>query len=109
MDDDRDLREFLTEFLLSFGYDVATACDGAEAMQLVHELMPDIILVDLEMPICDGERFYRAIADGSSPVPWVLMMSGAPELPACAARLGIRYLAKPFNVAQLLSKLPPPR
>jgi CheY-like chemotaxis protein len=63
IDDNRQLRETLTEFLYLHGHDVRCAADGAEAMQVLARLEnpPAIILLDVMMPVLDGWDFLAAL------------------------------------------------
>jgi len=52
-DDDRNLR-LIKAMLLPMGYEVSTACDGAQALEVVEKILPDVILLDVMMPGMDG-------------------------------------------------------
>jgi CheY-like chemotaxis protein len=54
VDDFRDGRELLTEYLAFHGFQVAGAQNGREAVECARQIQPDIILMDLSMPILDG-------------------------------------------------------
>src|SRR5687768_15357853 len=74
VDDDLDIRETLTEILEDRGFDVITAANGLEALNLIRsaEAAPSVILLDLMMPVMDGygflEEYRRAPALASIPV-----------------------------------------
>ena len=53
-DDDKDFREIITAKLKSKGFAVKTASDGADAVMMAKELLPDLVLMDVEMPNKDG-------------------------------------------------------
>jgi CheY-like chemotaxis protein len=61
VDDERDVVEFLTDLLKDNGYAVTPAYDGAEAMALISQETPDLILLDLEMPKETGTGLYRKL------------------------------------------------
>lgn len=61
VDDYRDAREMYAEFLRFSGFDVVEACNGAEAIQRALETNPDIILMDLSLPIMDGWEATRRL------------------------------------------------
>jgi two-component system, cell cycle response regulator DivK len=64
IDDDDDTREMYAEVLRLEGFTVEGASDGQEALQKAVELLPDIIITDLYMPIMDGwETIRRLRAD----------------------------------------------
>ena len=61
VDDEKDIVEFLTQLLEDNGYEVKSANDGSEAMNLVQESKPDLILLDLQMPEETGTGLYRKL------------------------------------------------
>jgi CheY-like chemotaxis protein len=61
VDDEKDIVEFLTQLLEDNGYTVRSAFDGLEAMKLVQEKKPDLILLDLQMPEETGTGLYRKL------------------------------------------------
>ncbi len=54
-------RELLRELLEMRGYTVVEACDGAEALKMIEETQPDILLLDIGMPVLDGFGVVRAL------------------------------------------------
>ncbi len=52
-------RELLRELLEARGYSVSEACNGQEALEKIDEVKPDILLVDIGMPVLDGYGFVR--------------------------------------------------
>jgi CheY-like chemotaxis protein len=61
VDDDEDSRTVAAEYLAFRGYRVATAEDGLAAVNLAVELLPDLVLIDLAMPVMDGCEATRRI------------------------------------------------
>ena len=61
VEDDRDVCDAIRESLEDAGYRVCAASNGADALALLRDLgaMPDLILLDLMMPVMDGERFLE--------------------------------------------------
>jgi DNA-binding response OmpR family regulator len=105
VDDDPELVESVRIALLSHGYEVLVACDGAEALSRVERDHPDLMLLDLVMPRRSGltvlDRMHRT-AMRSTPI---IMMTGTDEQRhQDAARLrGVSvFLCKPFAIEQLL-------
>ena len=104
VDDDRMIRGFVAEVLLDEGYDVRTAADGSEALDLSREWRPDLIVLDLMMPVMDGwafrarQRREAALAD----VP-VVVTSAATTLRVNRYQLEpCIMLPKPFELDDLL-------
>lgn len=61
VDDESDVRQFLTAALSEAGFTVVTAVDGFEALEQVKKFKPDLISLDLVMPKQSGVRFYREL------------------------------------------------
>jgi CheY-like chemotaxis protein len=105
VDDDRELAEALAEVLGAEGHEPRIARDGSEGLKSVYEREPDLILLDVEMPILDGPGMLRRL-DGRDPDQGstrIILVSGLPRLASLAATLGIRHiLRKPFTSETLL-------
>lgn len=102
-------RELLRELLETHGYHVVEACDGQDALQMIAASPPDLLLLDLGMPVLDGFGVIRKIRDNPH---WVAL----PVLAVTAyAMNGDRdkiinsgfdgYLSKPINSALLLQEV----
>jgi len=77
VDDEEDVRSYLTMALEDAGFDVATASDGFEAMESIQAKRPDLISLDLVMPKRSGAKFYRDLqkSEEFSDIP-VIIVSG---------------------------------
>jgi CheY-like chemotaxis protein len=107
VDDEEGFRDGVADLLGMEGYEVTVARDAIEAVRLVPEFQPEVILLDLRMPLLDGEAFLRGMSGlpASRRVP-VVLISAKEDLAAVAARAGAAgYLTKPFEAPQLLSLL----
>jgi CheY-like chemotaxis protein len=108
VDDDLDVRETLAEFLSAHGYDIRTARHGEEGLRALASELPDVLLLDVEMPVMDGRAMaYRMqLHDaGLEHVP-VVLFSGGVELPRVAREIRTPYyLVKPVDPAALLRTL----
>ena len=96
-DDHRMLREGLRRSMTEAGFDVVgEAGDGVEAIAMADDLQPDVILMDVTMPNCDGvEACRRVIESGSDTRVVMLTMHADQEVLANAIRAGaIGYLTK---------------
>ncbi|MCU0694485.1 MAG: response regulator [Polyangiaceae bacterium] len=105
VDDEQDVRKFLSRLLTDNGYDVVTASDGVEAMAAVQEHRPSVILLDLQMPRNTGTDFYRKVRNhkelGSTPVIVVSALAGR----NVAVSKGVPVLNKPIDEAALLREV----
>lgn len=66
VEDYEDTREFMRFLLEGYGYDVIEASDGIEAMDRVRRFHPDLILMDISLPLVDGLTATRAIREFES-------------------------------------------
>lgn len=99
VDDDREIRELLVELLSTEGYDVSAAGDGQRALAEARARRPDVILLDLMMPIMNGREFREAqlkdLALASVPVLIVSAFDDTLE--------GTAMLKKPFEIVEVLA------
>jgi two-component system, cell cycle response regulator DivK len=109
VDDYEDNRQMYAELLAYAGYQVAEARDGAEAIATAHRILPDLIVMDLSLPVIDGwEATRRLKADPRTRLIPVLALTGhAPEGLAghseAARDAGCdAFLAKPCSPETLL-------
>ncbi len=109
VDDVPDNVEILEMRLESQGYAVATARDGAEALDKTRELRPDLVLLDIMMPGLDGiETVRRLKADPSLPFIPVILVTARADTKDVVAGLesgGDDYLTKPVDHAALSARV----
>ncbi len=98
VDDDRDIRELLVELLASEGYEVASAADGRRALAEARAHRPDVILLDLMMPVMSGWEFRQEqLRDpGLADIPVVVVTAFEESID------GTELLRKPFLVEDVL-------
>jgi CheY-like chemotaxis protein len=102
-------RELLRELLENRGYTVVEACDGQEALRMVDETQPDILLLDIGMPVLDGYAVARRIRENPALAPLPLLaitayaMQGDREKILHSGFDG--YLSKPVNARALADEL----
>lgn len=79
VDDEQDVRTFITAVLKKAGYETITATNGAEALKLAREDKPRLVILDLQMPQQTGTDFYRNFQKGKefAETP-VIIVSGLP-------------------------------
>ena len=103
VDDDPSILTTVAEILDLEGFPVATATNGAEALEAVERQTPTIVLLDMRMPVLDGWGFVRALQESGRMLP-VLVMTAAQDTRRWAEEIGAAgYLAKPFDLNDLLS------
>jgi CheY-like chemotaxis protein len=106
-DDDGVNRELLKKRLTETGYNVLTASDGVEALAVIAKQIPDLIILDVEMPNMNGYAFMQAKKKISAyaNIP-VIMLTSHEETEPIFKRYGVRsYFIKPLNMQLLLDKL----
>jgi two-component system response regulator MprA len=107
VDDDPSIQGFLAEALADEGYAVRTAGNGREALGVLGEWLPDLILLDLMMPEMDGWVFraaQRTLPDVAH-VP-VIVLSATRDLTAKVQTLApAEVFAKPFDLDRLLGTI----
>jgi two-component system chemotaxis response regulator CheY len=104
IDDEPDHRSMMREVLEEEGYSVETAEHGADGLgQLRAGLRPDVIVLDLRMPVMDGWTFLKELkreaSFGSIPI---VVTTQAGERVLASAPVSAGYLAKPFEAHRLI-------
>ena len=103
VDDEELIRWSLTEHLKSEGYEVLEGENGQQAVDLVRERSPDLVLMDLRMPVLDGLGALRRIREEGHETPVVVLTAhGGVDSAVEATRLGASdYLSKPFDLREI--------
>jgi DNA-binding response OmpR family regulator len=103
VDDDDHLADVVREVLRDAGYSVATVRHGAAALELIDHVTPDLILLDLTMPIMDGWSFVAQYRRSARAAARILLLTANPQAPEIAKTLQADgYVQKPFDIAQLV-------
>ena len=101
VDDDPDLREFIQLMLTSMCFQVTSAANGQEALDVMEGHDPDLIILDMKMPVMNGWEFCRAL-EGRDVRPPIVVLTAAPDPAARAAEAHADgWLGKPFEYADL--------
>ena len=105
-DDDEKIRELLELYLTKEGFAVIQAADGAEAILKAQQLKPDLIVLDIMMPVLDGMEVCRQVRKYSQ-VPVIMLTARTEdEDRILGLELGADdYLAKPFNPRELVARV----
>ncbi len=104
VEDDESIRNVIADLLDDRGYRVVTAANGSEALAHLDDVAPDVMVLDLLMPVMHGWDFMEAYAErtGGKAIPIVVVSVNA-ALPRSFTRFGVRsVVAKPFNIDELV-------
>ncbi len=106
VDDEVRILNFLKAKLKVTGYDVMTATNGVEALELVHTQEPDLIVLDLLMPKMNGFDMLKQLRTFSSVPVIILSAKGANGDKIQGLSMGADdYLPKPFNPDELVARI----
>jgi two-component system KDP operon response regulator KdpE len=106
VDDETQIARVLKTTLSSQGYGVRIASDGDEAVQVMKEWSPDLVITDLRMPNMDGLELCKHIRAKSKLPIIVLSVRGEERTKVDALDAGADdYVTKPFGVAELLARV----
>ena len=104
IDDDAALVRMVRMTLVAAGMHVSTAVNGEVALDAVTDARPDVIVLDLQMPVMDGRTFFRELRQRGSTVP-VLILSAYGARPAQDELGAEGSIAKPFDPADLVAAI----
>ena len=107
VDDEEGIRELLAESLRLRGYDVWTASDGQQGLDVAAPYKPDLILLDVMMPVMDGWQMLNCLRrnENTKHIP-VAMLTGRGEdysMAIAKENQASEYFVKPVNLDELIS------
>jgi chemosensory pili system protein ChpA (sensor histidine kinase/response regulator) len=109
VDDSLTVRKITTRLLTREGFRVDSAKDGVDALEKMHDLIPDVVLLDVEMPRMDGFELARVMRNDErlKSVPIIMITSRtADKHRNHAMEIGVNvYLGKPYQEQQLLDSI----
>ena len=106
IDDDPDILATVSQILEVEGYDVLSARNGAEALNVLDATRPDVIILDMMMPVMDGWEFRRRLFDHGAAQTPVIVVSADRDVSRKAATIRADgYLAKPFDLDDLIAQV----
>jgi two-component system cell cycle response regulator DivK len=109
VEDQEDNRRIIRDLLTSVGYELIEAQDGAEGVRLAESERPDLILMDIQLPVLDGHEATRRIKQNPElrHIPIIVVtsyaLSGDDQKAMAAGSDG--YVAKPFSPRELLATI----
>jgi DNA-binding response OmpR family regulator len=109
-DDDFAIRRFIEITLSKAGYEVHLASDGAKALLLIRQHLPDLVITDGRMPLVDGYQLIKTLKEdpGLASIPVLMMGSSGSDRESDKGLTMARpdyHLPKPFDMEQLRSKV----
>ena len=106
-DDETSITSNLAPFLERAGFRVAVAANGQEALEKVKQVTPDLIVLDVLMPIVDGREVLRQLRRGGNNLPVILLtqVGGTTERAIALEEGADDYLNKPFDPYELLARI----
>jgi CheY-like chemotaxis protein len=103
VEDDDGIRDMVDIVLSAAGYEILTASDGAAALQVIGGAHPDLVLLDMRMPVMDGWEFARRYRASPAPHAPIVVMTAARDAAERAAEIDANgFLGKPFDMGELL-------
>jgi len=106
VDDDHNIREILSLYFTKEGFQVEEAADGVEAIRKIDQVKPNVIILDIMLPILDGIEVCRQVRKFSR-VP-IIMLSARVEDEdrIMGLELGADdYIVKPFNPREVIARV----
>jgi len=106
VDDDRLIMKMLTINLTAKGYRVLSAYNGEEGLEVISEHEPDVIILDIMMPVMNGLEMLEELRKISEIPVIIVSGNGEPENVEKARKLGIEcFMYKPFDMKDLVNTL----
>jgi CheY-like chemotaxis protein len=112
VDDEEPVRDFLAQLLADVGHRTLQAIHGAEALRLVENERPDLVIADIMMPVLNGAELCRRLKAGATTnaIPVILMSAAGPR--AADGTGADAFIAKPFDledIEALVDRWSPPQ
>lgn len=103
VDDEKNMRWAIKKALEKQNYSILEGTNGLEAVEIFHEEEPDLILMDLKMPVMDGLEALKKIKASNKEIPVIMITAhGTVESAIEAMKLGaLDYISKPFDIEEL--------
>ncbi len=107
IEDETDISESVKKRLEYEGYQVVTAYDGLDGLDKAKKIKPDLVLLDLFMPVMDGYEVCKKLkeVDGLKDIPIIVFSAVHEYLKEVKGAGAIDFVAKPFNLAELVDKI----
>ncbi len=106
VDDEAGVRDMLSDYLSEHGFEAHTACNGEEALEFVRSETPQVVLLDMKMPVMDGWTFLETLRRDSA-LPVIAVTAETDDASrARSFELGANdYIAKPFKLSDVGARI----
>lgn len=106
-EDDNHIRDGLIDALEQEGFDVTAAVNGREALRFYNEWKPDLLVLDIMMPVKSGYDVCREIRRGNPTIPIIMLTAKGEEIDkVLGLELGADdYVCKPFGLRELMARI----
>jgi len=101
VDDDRDVQELVSTVLRSEGYEVECAGNGEEALRKIDTGKPELVVLDLMMPVMDGWTVLERLRTRGAARPVVVVLSAYAERSRALTAGAADFIVKPFSITEL--------
>ena len=107
VDDDQDLLNVITILLQMKGFEVVTINHPDNIFEIIGEMMPDVIVLDVQLGVADGRQLCKQIKEIEEfcPIPVILFSANAGYKSDAAACFADDFIAKPFDIHIFLKKI----
>lgn len=105
VEDDLSIRELLTEILEDEGYVVSSSANGSEGLECLKNTIPDLIIMDIMMPVMDGYAFRKELLKNNkfNSIPVIVMSAQTQGLEKLEAHGLTNFINKPLELSHLLN------
>ena len=106
VEDDNNIAELLRLYLQKDGFEVSHAADGGKAVEMAKEIQPDLVLLDIMLPVMDGWQVCRELRKTMKMPIIMLTAKGETEDKVSGLEMGADdYIVTPFEVKELLARV----
>ena len=106
VEDDINIAELLRLYLQKDGFEVSHAADGGKAVEMAKEIQPDLVLLDIMLPVMDGWQVCRELRKTMKMPIIMLTAKGETEDKVSGLEMGADdYIVKPFEMKELMARI----
>jgi DNA-binding response OmpR family regulator len=106
VDDEPNIREVVELYLRREGFEVEVTGDGAAALTAIERKIPDLIVLDLMLPVLGGLQLARTLRQANRDIPIIMLTAKSSEADRVAGlELADDYLVKPFSPKELVARV----